>query len=325
MVVDTKFRHILRLVLGIAAGALLIVLAFRKVDWQAFLDGLKQCRWTWVGVSMAAGLTALLFRGFRWHRLLSPIDGGLSRRRVFGAYCIGNLCNCVLPASGELVRSAVVPRHREDTQEVLGTAASERVIDLLTLGGTLRLLMAAGWNFIGSFVRENIVQPIAANPRSILLLSILAVAVVTVLILIFARRLPFPAKARGFLVGVWKGIKSIRAMEGKGWFLLDTVVIWSLYWIQVLAISKALGLSLLPKDALLLSALGSIASVIPVPGGIGAYHYILALALSSLYGMNWNEGILFATLCHESQLLVSVAAGALSWLIFPVDNRLTDR
>lgn len=322
---DPKSRHILRFVLGVAAGVLLVYLAFRKVDWQAFREGLKQCRWTWVGVSMAAGLAALLFRGLRWRRLLTPIDGGLSRRRVFGAYCIGNLCNSVLPASGEIVRSAVLPRRREDTREVLGTAASERVIDLLTLSGILLLLMAAGWNFIGSFVQENIFRPVVSNPRSLLLLSFLGVAVVVVLVLIFARRLPFPAKARGFLVGVWKGIKSIRLMEGKGWFLLDTALIWSLYWFQVLMISKALGLSMLPKDALLLSALGSIASVIPVPGGIGAYHYILALALSSLYGMNWNEGILFATLCHESQLLVSIAAGAFSWIIFPVDNKSKDR
>lgn len=248
---------------------------------------------------------------------------------TIGAYCIGNLCNCALPASGELVRSAVACRDKSRYDKVLGTAAAERVVDLLTLGSILLLLAVFGWRFIGQFVIRHILEPLALSLQSARGLAVSGVILLVgcgfFLLLHLGRKWTVLNRARAFLQGMWKGIASIRQMPGKGWFLLDTVCIWSLYWLQIIAVSQALSLGLLPKDALLLSALGSIASVIPVPGGIGAYHYIIALTLQSLYGMEWNTGILFATLCHESQLLVSILSGAVSWLILPTDKAWTSR
>ena len=66
-------------------------------------------------------------------------------------------------------------------------------------------------------------------------------------------------------------------------------------------------------DALFISSVGNIASVIPVPGGIGAYHYLVALALQSLYGASWETGILAATLNHELHAIIILLVGALSY------------
>ena len=197
------------------------------------------------------------------------------------------------------------------------------------MGSILLILAVFGWRFIGQFVIRHILEPLALSLQSARGLAVSGVILLVgcgfFLLLHLGRKWTVLNRARAFLQGMWKGIASIRQMPGKGWFLLDTVCIWSLYWLQIIAVSQALSLGLLPKDALLLSALGSIASVIPVPGGIGAYHYIIALTLQSLYGMEWNTGILFATLCHESQLMVSILSGAVSWLILPTDKAWTSR
>lgn len=66
-------------------------------------------------------------------------------------------------------------------------------------------------------------------------------------------------------------------------------------------------------DAIFVSAIGNIASVIPVPGGIGAYHYLAALCLQSIYGTPWDIGILFATLNHELHAVLVAVLGALSY------------
>ena len=67
-------------------------------------------------------------------------------------------------------------------------------------------------------------------------------------------------------------------------------------------------------DALVISGVGNIASVIPVPGGIGAYHYLVSLCLESLYGVQWETGILYATLNHELHAILIIVYGCLSYL-----------
>lgn len=39
------------------------------------------------------------------------------------------------------------------------------------------------------------------------------------------------------------------------------------------------------SDALFLMLVGSLSSLVPVPGGFGAFHYIVATALASVYGI----------------------------------------
>ena len=51
----------------------------------------------------------------------------------------------------------------------------------------------------------------------------------------------------------------------------------------------------------------------PVPGGFGAFHYIVALALSTVYSLPFDLGIIFATISHESQSLMMAVTGLASY------------
>ena len=116
--------------------------------------------------------------------------------------------------------------------------------------------------------------------------------------------------------GLWDGFASFAKLRHKGLFLAYTVGIWLLYLLMSYCILQAIpalsGLTL--ADALFISAVSNIASVIPVPGGIGAYHYLVSLCLSSLYGVTWDTGILFATLSHEGHALLILLLGIASYL-----------
>ena len=57
---------------------------------------------------------------------------------------------------------------------------------------------------------------------------------------------------------------------------------------------------------------GSLGWIVPVQGGIGAYHFILSLALSTIYGIPQTSGVIFATISHESQALTMLLFGAIS-------------
>ena len=115
-------------------------------------------------------------------------------------------------------------------------------------------------------------------------------------------------------------------------FALYTVLVWTMYWLMsmsVLLAVQGMDISMLSadyssaveklaglgaSDALFLMIAGSLSSLVPVPGGFGAFHYIVATALSSVYGVQFGVGIMFATLSHESQTITQIICGGFSYL-----------
>ncbi len=67
-------------------------------------------------------------------------------------------------------------------------------------------------------------------------------------------------------------------------------------------------------DALFLLVVGTLGWVVPVQGGIGAYHYMVALGFT-LYKIPREPALTYATLCHGSQMIMLIVLGAISFLV----------
>lgn len=317
----------LKYVISFLAAAVLVFFALRGVDWENFASGLLSTRWAMVGVSVVAAVLALVFRMERWRLMLLPLDSNVRRIDIWDAENTGNLANTALPGSGEFIRCAFVSGGKGTYDKTLGTILLERIFDTLSIVALLAIALACKWSIFGTFFLESIVAP-ASEKADISFVAVLAGAVVLVagivlLIFRFERRSALCGKAASWLRGIIKGIKSFREVRRKGLFILYTILIWTMYIMMsyacILAVPALSGLTF--SDALLLSAIGNFASVIPVPGGIGAYHYIIALCLSSLYQASWETGILFATLCHESHAILVILLGVVSALRFSIAKR----
>ena len=130
-------------------------------------------------------------------------------------------------------------------------------------------------------------------------------------------------KIAGWLKGLGAGFASLGKMKHKWLFALFTVGIWASYVAMSWSGLKALPMlsELTFGDALFISAVGNIASIIPVPGGIGAYHYLVALTLQSLFAASWDTGILYATLCHETHAVLIIVLGIVSYLRFTLRKK----
>ena len=87
---------------------------------------------------------------------------------------------------------------------------------------------------------------------------------------------------------------------------------WSMSAFTMMAMPGLDGLG--PVDALFLMVAGSFGWLVPVPGGFGAFHFIVSLALSTIYGIPFETGIIFATLSHESQAITMAGCGGISYL-----------
>ncbi len=107
-----------------------------------------------------------------------------------------------------------------------------------------------------------------------------------------------------------------------GYTFLMWFCYWLITWVVWFSIPQTAHLGM--ADGLFLLVVGSIGMAVPVQGGIGAFHYIVALALT-IYGLDFDsDGLLYATISHESQLIVEIVLGiaSLFFVFRKVENRI---
>lgn len=314
-------------------AAALLWFSFRDVEWIKFIDGLKSCRLEYIVLSMAAGAFAFWLRGLRWRQLLLPIDPHTKRITTFNGINIGNISNFVFPRIGEFVRCGVIVRRSKadaaenasDAQpatgitydKVLGTVVLERGWELLVMLLMLALTLLAGYERFGSFFVTEIWTPLAGRFNMWL---VLAIALPTAAAAVYAvwryrGRNALINKVYGVLNGLLQGFTSCLKMDRKWLFFAYTLLIWMTYWFMAACtVWSAPFLSHLDViDALFLSLAGGLAFAVPVPGGIGAFHFIIGLALSAIYGVPMETGIIYATISHTSQAITQIVFGAGSY------------
>lgn len=322
-----KGVKILEYILLAALAVFFVYLALRGIDWNIFVENLHCVRWGFVLLSVLASLFAILIRVERWRALLLPLDPSISRIAVWDASNLGNLSYLVVPGSGEFVRVGFVTTHKASYDKVLGTTVLERMWDLVMAILVLLLAIVFKQDSIMAFLHDSILKPAAGrvNTPLIVVVSLFAVLVAVFVVLCFKlrSRSRFFGKIAGWIVGIVDGFKVFGKVKGKGLFIVESAVIWFFYVSMCQCIFWAMPemSSLSFADALFISAIGNLATVVPVPGGIGAYHYIVALALSQIYGFSWEAGILFATLTHEGRTLLLAVLGGVSGIGISIRKR----
>ena len=330
-----KSSKILKTVFWALLAVLLLWFSFRGVDWKDFWNVIRASHWGYVALAMAAGVLSFIIRALRWRLLLLPVEPETKRLDCYDGFTIGRLFNFIIPFFGEFVRCSYVQSRRMTYEKALGTVVLERTWDIFVLFLlTVVLLFFRGASY-GSFFLDKMLDPAVARLQPAashigigpgwLIAAILAVALLIAwLIFAFIRRRAgvepkskgsFLSRVSAFFRGFGQGFWSFFKMKGRGWFLILTVLLWTMFllmsWFIIKSLPSDLGLNLI--DALFIMLVGSLAGIVPVPGGFGAFHYIVALALQTLYGIPFETGIIFATLSHESQAVTTIVCGFLSY------------
>ena len=333
-----NIKKILKYLASAALAALLLWVSFREVEWNDFMAELRNCRWGYVILSMAAGSFAFWLRGLRWRRLLLPIDDSLTSITTFNGVNIGNISNFLFPRIGEFVRCGVItrrsapvspdePQHKKASYDkVLGTVVLERSWELLVMLLLLVVVVVGGFKRFGGFFMEQIWNPMAARLDFsiwwIVVILVLAAAGSMLLLWRYRNTNRFCIKVWGIFKGILQGFSSCMRMEKKWLFFAYTAFIWMTYWLMAASIMWAApfleGLDLI--DALFLSLVGGLSFAVPVPGGIGAFHFIISLALSVIYGIPMEMGIIYATLSHTSQAITQILFGLASYAYESLKN-----
>ena len=327
-VMSNAIQKVSKVLLPFILGGAILYWMYRDFDFSLISHAVRyEMNWTWMLLSLPFGITAQLFRGMRWRQTLEPI--GEHTRLSTSVYSIflSYATSLLIPRVGEFVRCGYVARRGLTYDKALGTVIVERTCDILAIVLLFAIALVTGWGKFGSFFMEQIWQPMTGRMSFSVWWIVLAVAVVVggALWAVFhwSGSNKFCGKVAGAIRGLVAGFSSLGKMPRKWLFVLYTVGIWASYVAMSWSGLKALPMlsELTFADALFISAVGNIASVIPVPGGIGAYHYLVALTLQSLFGATWDTGILYATLCHETHAILIIVLGIVSYAVITVRRR----
>lgn len=323
-----KFLSAINFVVFFLIGLFLLYLVFRKVNVQEVLGQIFQANYWWVLLSFVFAFISHFARALRWNILINSMGYKTHAFSTFYAVMIGYFANMAIPRLGEVSRCGVL--HKKDGipfDSLLGSVVAERVFDLLVLFVLILTVVAFQIELVGGFLNHLIIEPLVSKFSNNIsgILTVLGVIGAIILASVILHRI-YKAKLqqsdlfnkiKGFLKGFLDGMKTIWKLEKRLPFFFYTFVIWFMYFLMTYVVFNAMeatsGLTVI--DGITILTIGSLGMVAPVPGGIGAYHFIVKALLFELYLVPNDIAASWATLVHTSQSLLIVLLGTFSYFM----------
>jgi glycosyltransferase 2 family protein len=321
-----KIFGFLRFLFFFGAALFLLYLAFRGIDPKKVLTDLKKANYAWLLLTIPLGILSHWVRAMRWNLLIHPLGFRPKTLHTFYAVMTGYLANLAIPRLGEVARcGSLTKTDHVPFDKLIGTVIVERAVDLMMVILLFLITFLVKIKFFGNFFSTQILQPFSVHTKQIFThhwvwiyigLGILFIAIALRLFWKKIKALTLVNKIVDFISGIVTGLKTIFQMKQTGRFILLSVLIWFLYYLTAWLVVYTLPETsfLMPVDGLFLLVAGSLGMMVPVQGGIGAYHWILSRAVA-IYGISQESGLALATIAHESQTLIILLLGTWSLLM----------
>jgi glycosyltransferase 2 family protein len=309
----------------LAVGILLIWLVFRKVDFKLLANNLKEANYYWLILSVFFSLVAFMLRARRWQLLIHPLDFNPSFWHTFHAMMIGYLANLALPRIGEITRCVTLGKKENiAVDKLIGTVIIERTIDLLSVLFFLVIIIITSGSIINEFLKESIFLPFSEKVSSfvnvpwIFWAALLFIGITALFLLVrfrhSLRKIRFFSKFFDIAKGVVSGLRTIMNLKNKWEFIILTISIWVSYalmtWVVVFCLTSTSHITF--WNSLIILVVGGLAMSVPVQAGFGAFHWAVAQVLMVLQGVSKEDGLAYALLSHESQIVFEIIIGLVS-------------
>jgi uncharacterized protein (TIRG00374 family) len=292
-------------------GGFLLWYVYKDTNFDTLILNIKGANYTWVTISYIFAVISHIARAYRWKLLLEPLGLDPGLKNSFIATMVGYLANTILPRMGEVSRCAVLKKTNDiPVNKSFGTVITERFIDLIALIILLSTVLCVEIDRLSIFVFDILGSKLeATNKSKSILLALGSLALIAAFLFMLTKYLSkklsgikLYQNAKIFLNGLLEGLLSIKKLKKKKQFILSTIAMFF-----ALPETSFLGI----KAGLAVLVLGGIGMAAPSPGGMGSYHWIIMHGLV-LYGLSAEQGLLFATLVHSSQMIMLIVFGLIS-------------
>ncbi|HXI14658.1 MAG TPA: lysylphosphatidylglycerol synthase transmembrane domain-containing protein [Thermoanaerobaculia bacterium] len=299
------------------AGVLALTLFFlwlflRNSDFSLVSEIMGKASVPWLIAAVLANVGALLFRSLRWRTILDP-DNPPPFYPAFFATVIGFMLSNLLPVrASDVVRPAILSRRTSiKFSYALGTILTERVLDLvaiLTLFVTFTLTSARRFADDPSTSGKYALIKTTGVAAGLLLIVLISMVIALYFYSPAVRRLHdrlsrlLPLRARaGWMSFFDSFVGSLNIAHHHTALIrviLYTALIWLLlssqFWIVVMAVGRPLPFT----ASFFVTGLAILGLMVPTPGGVGGFHKVCQVALTSFYHFDLNTAVAVAILFH---------------------------
>ena len=322
LIMDIKkiANNIWKVALSLILGGAILYWMYRRFDFKQVEDVLlHKMSWTWMLLSFPFGISAQVFRGWRWKQSLEPLGekarSSISIYSIFLSYAL----SLVIPRAGEFARCGVLKKWDDVSfPKALGTVVTERAIDsLLVLLITALVFVMQIPVFLNFFEKTGTSMDSLLSQFTATGYIVTAICGIAVLILAhyLLKRLAIYNKVKATLGGLWQGIISLKGVRNVPLYIALTLGIWLSYFFhyyltfQCFEATSHLNL----MCGLVTFIVGSIAVIVPTPNGAGPWHFAVKTMLI-LYGIQANDALFFVLIVHSVQTLLVVLLGIYAWI-----------
>lgn len=329
-----KIFSVLKYIVFLSIGIALFWLAIRGEDIHQILNEFRHVNYFWIVVSILLMVVSHVIRALRWNLLIGTLNYKTKTITTFYAVMIGYFVNLAVPRLGEVSRCGVLAKHdKVPVNSIFGTVIAERVFDVFTLFVIILITIFSQLDFLSDFIQKNVLTPAEQkfSGNSILIISCAILFFILALVALYLYRIfkrkvvehTLAYKIKNIIEGFFAGIKTIKHVENKKLFLLYSFLLWFVYYLTIyfafFAMQATSGLE--PVDALTVLAIGSIGILIPTPGGIGAYQYIVGLTLTGVFAVAKIPASSFANILYFSQWFMIIIIGGTSWFLLILSEK----
>jgi len=306
--------------------ALFLYLAFRNVNLEELGNILKNTNYFFVFIGMFVGVVlGSVIRAFRWGILLEPVKKNIPFKNLFATTIIGYMVNNLIPRSGEVLRPFLLGKHENISRSAaFATIIVERIID------TVMFLIMFPVALL--YFHNRITNAIPEIATAVIILSVLTMLLVGWIIFtifkteqalkifrIFTKILPkkIHDKADSIFVSLVTGFDVLKKPRLLFRIALYSVLLWIAYLVSTFLPFYSFGIfvndNISMVDILwntnLLLVLINVAMFVPVPAATGPYHYVVMLALVSIFGVSNSKALGYATATHLMSFLLFLVLG----------------
>jgi len=318
-------KKILQPILFFVIGLGILWYVFRDTNLQELKNELYRVQWFWVMVSILLNLLSQLVRAYRWKTLFIPLKYNPKVYNLFLSILILAFTNQVIPRGGEVARLGVVNKYEKvPLSKLFGIALVERLTDFIIL--ILIFIVLLIWQF-------PLIKTIVALPQinlkdfSILKIVWISAAVVAGLVVLYfiIKRFNLLKKFKDRIQKTKKELKegftSIYHIKNKPLYVIQSLLIYAIWLVMLYVLFFAYPptehLSL--KAAAFTFGLATLAFLLPIQAGMGAWHFVIIQCLL-LFGVETDVGKIFALMAHSATNHVYLITGTIAFALLPIVN-----
>ena len=317
--------NIFKYLIFLSFGIFLFLKVTERYKFKDLLDQLQNYNYWYIFIAVAFNVLSNISRAIRWNFLLEPLGYKVKVFNAFISVQIMYLANFFVPRGGEVARCGVLAKTDDvPFSKLVGTVIVERAIDTLTLLLLAFIVFITQLSTLKKYLVENFTVP-GKSVTDIFgsvyfILGILIIVLSLDFVFIFRKKIKQSKifeKIRSFYFNFIEGIKSIARLKKPFKLIFHTIFIYVMWLLMMVTFFKGFAptQNISEMSVLTVFVVSSLSMILPVPAGMGAFHFAVASGLV-LYGIHFEIGAIIAFIMHTSINLYLNIFGILAFIYF---------